>query len=51
MDLNTLIRPEFIVIALALNALGAILKYRTSPPAKLLPLVLLAVALDRKSVV
>ena len=45
MDLNTVIRPEFIVIALALNALGAILKYRTSLPAKLLPLVLLAVAL------
>lgn len=45
MDLNTLIRPEFIVIALALNALGAILKYRSPFPTKLLPLVLLAVAL------
>lgn len=44
LDLNKIVRPEFIVIALFLNALGAVLKYRTPFPTKLLPLVLLAIA-------
>jgi Kef-type K+ transport system membrane component KefB len=44
MDYNVLIRPEFVVIALFVNALGAILKYRTPLNNKLLPLVLFAVA-------
>lgn len=42
-DLNTVIRPAFVVIALFANMLGAILKYRTPLPNKLLPLVLFAV--------
>lgn len=44
MDLNTVIRPEFIVIALWVNALGAIIKYRTPLPTKLLPIILFCVA-------
>jgi len=43
-DYNMLIRPEFIVIALFINALGAILKYRTWIANKMLPLILFAVA-------
>jgi len=43
-DYNMLIRPEFIVIALFINALGAILKYRTWLANKMLPLILFAVA-------
>lgn len=44
LDLNKIVRPEFIVIALFLNATGAILKYRTPFPTKLLPLALASVA-------
>ena len=43
MDMNTIIRPDFIVVALFLNVLGAILKYRTPITNKLLPVVLFGV--------
>ena len=44
MDFNTLIRTDFIVIALFLNAIGAILKYRTPLDNKLIPSVLFAIS-------
>ena len=44
MDFNTLIRTDFIVIALFLNAIGAILKYRTPLSNKLIPSVLFAIS-------
>ncbi len=44
MDFNTLIRTDFIVIALFISAIGAILKYRTTLDNKLIPLVLFAIA-------
>ncbi|MFA6843840.1 MAG: hypothetical protein WCR33_05535 [Bacilli bacterium] len=44
MDFNTLIRTDFIVIALFLNAIGAILKYRTPLDNRLIPSVLFAVS-------
>ncbi len=43
MDMNTIVRSDFIVIALFLSILGMILKYRTPLENKLIPLVLLAV--------
>lgn len=43
-DFNTLIRTDFFVIAPFLNAIGAILKYRTWIANKMLPLILFAVS-------
>lgn len=43
MDMNTIIRSDFIVIAVFLSILGMILKYRTSLENKMIPSVLLLV--------
>lgn len=43
MDMNEIIRPSFIVIAMFLNILGVILKYRTPIFNKLLPAILFSV--------
>lgn len=46
MDMNTIIRSDFIVIALFLSILGMILKYRTPLENKLIPSVLLMVGVS-----
>ena len=43
MDMNVIVRSDFIVIALFLSILGMILKYRTPLENKLIPSILLAV--------